>query len=392
MGLRFRHSFQLFPGVHLNLSKTGVSASFGVPGATLNIGPQGLRSNVGIPGTGFSYRTQHNLEQPQASESADGNAGEILPLSSPNPVKPQPASPAYWQATQMREIGSASVEQLTSESLRELRDMISEARSQRSEIESDLREAEELRQTQTDDLERRSGSLFRYFYKRKIAELEQALPETDAEVGRLTQWLDATHVEIKFETNDGARKAYASLVRAFDVLRTAARVWDVTSDRSTHRVIERTAASRMLTRDLVAVEFSSSDLVRFEGRAMRFQNVNGEDVLIYPGLAMMPRADGAFALIDLRNIKLEYNAVRFIEEEDVPSDCQVVDRTWAKTNKDGSPDLRFNNNYEIPICIYGQLIFTSPAGIEEEYQFSNAEAAGNFARAFDAYKGSLSAG
>ena len=392
MGLRFRNSFQLFPGVHLNLSKTGVSASFGVPGATLNFSPKGLRSTVGIPGTGLSYRTQHDLGQSPPEQPTGGEAGEVYPVIPAQPVDHRPSSPAYWQATQMKEIGSASVEQLTSDSLRELRDMIAEARSQRSEIESDLREAEQLRQTQTDDLERRNGSLFRYFYKRKIAELEQVLPETDAEIQRLARWLDATHVEIKFEAHDVAKKAYASLVRAFDVLRASVRTWDITSDRSTHRVVERTAASRMLTRDLIAVEFSSSDLVRFEGRPMRFQNVNGEDVLIYPGLAMMPRADGAFALIDLRDIKLEYNAVRFIEDQDVPGDCQVVDRTWAKTNKDGSPDLRFNNNYEIPVCLYGQLNFTSPAGIEEEYQFSNAEAAGNFARAFDAYQGSLSAG
>jgi hypothetical protein len=392
MGLRFRQSFKLFPGVHLNLSKSGVSASFGVPGATLNFGQQGIRSTVGIPGTGLSYRTQHSLGHPQAADPVDPRNGDVPSLSPSEPIYPQPSSPAHWQASQMREIGSASVEQLTSESLRELRNMIAEARSQRSEIEGDLKQAEALHKSQSSDLERRKRSLSRYFYKRRIAELEIALPETNAEVERLKQWLDATHVEIKFETNDAAKKAYASLVRAFDVLRTSSRVWDITSDRSTHRVIERTAASRMLTRDLVAVDFSTSDLVRFEGRPMRFQNVNGEDILIYPGVAIMPRADGAFAIIDLREIRLEYNAVRFIEEEGVPSDSQVVDQTWAKANKDGSPDLRFNNNYSIPVCIYGRFAFTSPGGIEEEYQFSNAEAASNFVRAFEAYQGSLSTG
>ena len=390
MGLRFRQSFKLFPGVHLNLSKSGVSASFGVPGATLNIGQLGILSTVGIPGTGLSYRTQHNLGPPEVAEPAGLRNGDISPFSPSEPIYPQPSSPAYWQVSQMREIGSASVEQLTSESLRELRAMIAEARSQRSVIESDLKQAKALRESQSSDLEWRKRSLFRYFYKRRVAELEVALPGTDAEVARLEQWLDATHVEIKFETNDVAKKAYASLVRAFDVLRTSTRVWDITSDRSTHQVIERTSASRMLTRNLVAVDFSTSDLVRFEGRPMRFQNVNGEDILIYPGVAIMPRADGAFALIDLREIRLEFNALRFIEEEGVPSDSQVVDQTWAKTNKDGSPDLRFNNNYAIPVCNYGCFVFTSPAGIEEEYQFSNAEAAGAFARAFKAYQASLS--
>lgn len=390
MGLRFRQSFKLFPGVRLNLSKSGISASFGVPGATLNIGPQGVRSTVGVPGTGLSYRTQHSFSggrEPQPSTPEDR-----VPVSNPPVpgVPPQP-SPAYWQATNMREIGSASVEQLTSDSLRELRDMIAEARTQRNEIEADLSQARSLLHSQTSELERRQRSLFRYFYKRRIAELEAALPETSAEVERLESWLEATHVEIKFETGDAAKKAYASLVRAFDALRGSARIWDITSDRNTHRVLERTAASRMLIRDPAIVEFSTSDLVRFEGRPMRFQNVNGEDILIYPGVAVMPRADGAFALIDLREMQLESNAVQFIEEEAIPPDTQVVGQAWAKANKDGSPDLRFKGNYSIPVCLYGRLLFTSPAGVEEEYQFSNAEAAGNFGRAFAAYQAAISA-
>jgi hypothetical protein len=123
---------------------------------------------------------------------------------------------------------------------------------------------------------------------------------------------------------------------------------------------------------------------------MRFQNVNGEDILLYPGIAMMPRADGAFALIDLRELELDFHVVQFIEEEPVPSDANVVGETWAKVNKDGTRDLRFRDNYRIPICLYGRLLFTSSGGVEEEYQFSNAEAAGNFSKAFDSYKGSLS--
>lgn len=38
MGFRFRRSIKVLPGVHLNLSKTGITASIGSPGATINIG------------------------------------------------------------------------------------------------------------------------------------------------------------------------------------------------------------------------------------------------------------------------------------------------------------------------------------------------------------------
>ena len=61
MGLRFRKSIKLFPGVKLNLSKSGVSTSIGVPGATINIGKRGTRATVGIPGPGVIY--SENLTQ-----------------------------------------------------------------------------------------------------------------------------------------------------------------------------------------------------------------------------------------------------------------------------------------------------------------------------------------
>ena len=55
MGLRFRKTVRLLPGVRLNISKSGVSASVGPRGLTLNIGRKGARGTVGLPGTGLSY-------------------------------------------------------------------------------------------------------------------------------------------------------------------------------------------------------------------------------------------------------------------------------------------------------------------------------------------------
>jgi hypothetical protein len=55
MGLRFHRSIRPFPGVRLNLSKSGVSTSIGTRGAWLTFGKRGTRATVGIPGTGISY-------------------------------------------------------------------------------------------------------------------------------------------------------------------------------------------------------------------------------------------------------------------------------------------------------------------------------------------------
>lgn len=57
MGLRFRRSVKLLPGVRLNFSLSGVSATLGPRGASVNVGPRGTFANVGLGG-GLSYRTR----------------------------------------------------------------------------------------------------------------------------------------------------------------------------------------------------------------------------------------------------------------------------------------------------------------------------------------------
>jgi hypothetical protein len=55
MALRLFRRFKIAPGITINLSKSGLSASAGVRGARVTLGPRGVRRTVGIPGTGISY-------------------------------------------------------------------------------------------------------------------------------------------------------------------------------------------------------------------------------------------------------------------------------------------------------------------------------------------------
>lgn len=57
MGLRFRKSIRIAPGVRLNVGLRRTSVSFGGRGFTYNVGSNGSRLTVGIPGSGLSYST-----------------------------------------------------------------------------------------------------------------------------------------------------------------------------------------------------------------------------------------------------------------------------------------------------------------------------------------------
>ena len=394
MTLRFRQTFTLFPGVRINIGKRGISTSIGIPGASVNIGRQGVRATVGAPGTGLSYSTLvvpagKTPHTPAPQPAPEPERFTPPPVGSPASGNNPAAAKVYMPQAGMNEIASAPVEVLTSTSLVPLRDLIAKAREQQSQVKSDLREARDEEAKQEGELNRRKASLFRWFYKKRIAELEAALPITQAEVARLANWEDNTKIAVTFEAGDAAQRAYSSMVRSFDTLKQCKKRWDVTADRSTNQFVERTLANRTIDRHPVTFEFSSTDLIQFSGRAMRFENVNGDDILIYPGVAVIPRADGMFALIDIRELKIDIEGVRFHETEGVPNDAEVVGHTWAKTNKDGSPDRRFKENYQIPICLYGQIAFRSQSGVTEEYMVSNAKAALAFVEAVQVYQKAL---
>jgi hypothetical protein len=53
MSWRFRKSFKVLPGLKLNLTRHGLSATLGAAPFSLNVGPRGVFSNVSIPGTGI---------------------------------------------------------------------------------------------------------------------------------------------------------------------------------------------------------------------------------------------------------------------------------------------------------------------------------------------------
>lgn len=56
MAWNYRKRIKIFPGVHLNFSKGGVSTSIGPKGAKVSFGKKGTYLNTSIPGTGLYSR------------------------------------------------------------------------------------------------------------------------------------------------------------------------------------------------------------------------------------------------------------------------------------------------------------------------------------------------
>lgn len=81
MGIRFRKRIKLAPGLHLNLSGSGLSLSAGPRGASMTFGGRGgTYMNTGIPGTGL-YARERVGAAPRASNSRASGGSRTVTMS-----------------------------------------------------------------------------------------------------------------------------------------------------------------------------------------------------------------------------------------------------------------------------------------------------------------------
>ena len=89
MGLRFRKSFKVAPGVKVNIGKKSSSVSFGGKGARYTVSSSGRRTkSVSIPGTGISYvdtKTPGSGNKKSASSKNSASARHISTGSGESP-------------------------------------------------------------------------------------------------------------------------------------------------------------------------------------------------------------------------------------------------------------------------------------------------------------------
>ena len=93
MGMRFRKSFKIAPGVKLNLSKRGIGVSAGVKGARVSLNSKGrVTKSVGIPGTGISYVSSSKLG---ASKKKATSAKASTAFAAENPSADTPHAACF---------------------------------------------------------------------------------------------------------------------------------------------------------------------------------------------------------------------------------------------------------------------------------------------------------
>lgn len=367
--MRFRKRVKVFPGFYLNFSNSGVSSTLGVKGASINFSKKGTYLNTGIPGTGLYNRQKIG----DGKNSSTSDSTKNIPLAEETINEPQ---------ILVGEIKSAETDKLTSASLVELKESLEEVYKDRIEL------AQEIEQTKKEIKSAKTTrtiasifliGLFIKSFKNKIIEKEGYLADIESQLKNSFVNIDV-HFDKSFE------EKYNSLLNSYKALLTSEIIWDITSSVQQDMKVTRSAASAVVTRTPVKFKFDNIDIIQSTYSAFHFENKNGGDLYIYPAFIIVTTDQKEFALIDIKDFQMTFSQQRFLEEEKIPSDTKVIDKTWAKVNKNGTPDKRFVGNYEIPIVRYGELEIKSNSGLNESYSFSSFEKSEEFVKYYADYQ------
>lgn len=350
MGFSFRRSIKLGP-VRLNLSTRGVGVSAGVRGARVSVGPRGTYVTLGRGG--FQYRAKLDNRL-----GGHGSSPQPAPAYSHQlPAQTQP----YRSGEEHGYIHSAGVESLAlispDASLLEIQRRLSSF----NWFVAYLLAAGVVVFVALVALPFLAAFILGVFAVG--AAVPVYLKDSEYRTARLIYDVDDPAVLERLAMCNGAAEWLASAARISHVYYAVATDdWKTNAGAST--LIQRTP-TRVAPSALPGVELNIG---------VYSVPVGPQHLLFLPD-RLIVRHGQNFAGVPYEELYAEGEATRFIEDGPVPPDTQIVDYTWQFVNKSGGPDLRFNNNRQLPVCRYGELTLATHSGMRVVLQTSNAEAA-----------------
>lgn len=108
-------------------------------------------------------------------------------------------------------------------------------------------------------------------------------------------------------------------------------------------------------------------------------------LLFLPDRVLVSQGRKAAGLL-YRELQITMSIGRYVEQESVPRDAQVVGTTWQYPNKDGGPDRRYAYNRQWPVISAAYVSFHSAAGLNLTLQASNIATAQLFVTAVQNYQ------
>ena len=337
MGFRYRKSINLGGGFRINLSKSGVGYSWGTKGFRVTRTASGkTRKTYSIPGTGISYVDEEGSNSNRSRRQRNSYT---------------PPSSSHQNTEHL--IESADISQF-----------------KKTEIDSISRSIERTLKAN------HWGTILLWCtFLAFVNPVFFVLPLLGCILKIYAHTSGRIHLNYSFDAEK--EDEYNRKIGAWQLLAEGEKEWQVLSEQFNSNTRVNAGAGRSLKREPCLIEKGCPYYICANVETIQIRLKN-ELLIILPDKVFIVRKQNV-GTIDYNDFQISVSRVRFVEEEALPKDAQVIGQTWKYVNTNGTPDRRFKDNKQLPICLYGQVFLRSASGLNVEMQISNVQNAVDFA-------------
>lgn len=193
---------------------------------------------------------------------------------------------------------------------------------------------------------------------------------------------------LSYNIEAGGATRWQAMNDALSILAGGSRVWQITGVEPTSDWRRNAGSSELDARRMVQVSRAVPPFLKANTQPFCLDFGSGNQQLFFlPDRLYICNPDPGkdtviYQAVEYEALSWESGTINFTETTGLPADTTVLGHIWAYVNKDGSPDRRFRDNYEVPICQYGTVTLHSSQGLNLLLHTSSAAVAQLFVQQF----------
>lgn len=184
---------------------------------------------------------------------------------------------------------------------------------------------------------------------------------------------------LQYKLDEEAKEKFITVQDTLAILAKSASIWRVVSRTPTWDWKRNAGASSLINRRRIRAGYMPPPFIQTRIKVYGLL-LDTMQLFFLPDQVFVFQ-NGKYGAVDYTSLNAYASPTRFIEDETVPHDSQVVDYTWRYIRKDGGPDMRFSNNRQMPIAQYGLIELSSQTGLNLHFHVSNLAHAQQFVHA-----------
>lgn len=186
-------------------------------------------------------------------------------------------------------------------------------------------------------------------------------------------------VVLFYDMDEDVKPLYEALHHAINQIATCKMIWHIEAEGAVYDKKYHAGADALIRRKPTFVGKRQPSFVKTNITVPAI-SVGKQTLFFFPD-RLLVFENNAVGAVSYSDLTLNIYTGNFIEDNSVPKDATIVDRTWKYVNKKGGPDKRFSHNPQIPIVRYGYIDMTSASGLNERLCLSRIDMGDYFKKA-----------